>query len=71
MEKFSKVIENKENEKFYKVKSTIELIISSESEGEAGYLAESVLAGIKNVSNYTIELIEETEERVQESRNDG
>ncbi len=64
MKKFSKVIESKESKKFYKVIAQVELIIPAENEGEAGYISDSILSSIEYGSNYIIDLIDETDERI-------
>ena len=68
MRKFSKIVENLENG-YYKIEATVELIVQSENSGEAGYLADSILSGIEECSNYTISLIDETDERITEKKN--
>jgi hypothetical protein len=64
MKKFTKILEEVESERFYKVTAQVELIIPAENEGEAGYMSDSILASIEYGSNYTIDLIDETDERV-------
>jgi hypothetical protein len=64
IKKFTKIVEEVENGRFYKVIAQVELIIPAENEGEAGYLADSALSSIENGSNYTIDNIEETDERI-------
>ena len=64
MKKFTKILEEVENERFYKVTAQVELIIPAENEGEAGYMSDSILASIEYGSNYTIDLIDETDERI-------
>ena len=66
MKKFSKILENNSNEKYYKVYAKIELVIPAENEGEAGYLADSILASVENSYNYTIQLIEDTDDRIED-----
>ena len=68
MKKFTKIVENLENESFYKVEAEVVLIIEAENEGEAGYVADSILASIEDSSNYVINNIEETDERITESK---
>ena len=68
MKKFTKVVENLENESFYKIEAEVVLIIPAENEGEAGYVADSILASIEDSSNYVIKNIEETDERITESK---
>lgn len=66
MKKFSKIVENLENG-YYKIEATVELIVQSENSGEAGYLADSILSGIEECSNYTIDNIDQTDERITEN----
>jgi hypothetical protein len=68
MRKFTKIVENLENESFYKIEAEVVLIIPAENEGEAGYVADSILASIEDSSNYVINNIEETDERITESK---
>ncbi len=68
MRKFTKIVENLENESFYKIEAEVVLIIPAENEGEAGYVADSILASIEDSSNYVIKNIEETDERITESK---
>ena len=68
MKKFTKIVENLENESFYKIEAEVVLIIPAENEGEAGYVADSILASIEDSSNYVIKNIEETDERITESK---
>jgi len=71
MKKFSKILEENSNEKYYKIYAQIELVISAENEGEAGYLADSILASVDNSYNYNIQLIEETEDRIEDQLDDS
>lgn len=59
MKKFTKVLESQSNEKFYEISVELKLIVKAENEGEAGYLGDSILGGIKEHSDYTIINIEE------------
>jgi len=70
MKKFTKILEEVENERFYKVTAQVELIIPAENEGEAGYMSDSILASIEYGSNYTIDLIDETDEGITESKSE-
>jgi hypothetical protein len=63
MKKFTKVLEELESESFYKVDAQVELIIPAENQGEAGYLADSILSSIEYVSEYVIDNIDQTEKR--------
>jgi hypothetical protein len=60
-------IKEVENERFYKVDAQVELIIPAENEGEAGYLADSILASIEYGSEYIIDNIDITEKRVDDN----
>ena len=67
MKKFSKILEEVGDERFYKVDAQVELIIPAENEGEAGYLADSILASIEYGSEYIIDNIDITERRVDDN----
>jgi hypothetical protein len=67
MKKFTKVLEEIENGRFFKVNAEVELILPADNEGEAGYLADSILVSIENGSNYQINNIDATDERVNEN----
>lgn len=57
MNKFSKLIENIETKRQFKIIAQIELSIEASNEGEASYIADSTLSSLKNQSNYTISSI--------------
>lgn len=67
MRKFTKIIEKLENGKFYKTSANIEIIVEAENKGESGYLSDSILSSIKELYDYTILNIEETEDRIDEN----
>ena len=67
MKKFSKIVENSENQYFYKVDAQVELIIPAENEGEAGYISDSELSGSRYMNNYTISNIEKTDKGIEDS----
>lgn len=67
MKKFSKIIENTNLEKKYIIKVELEIIVNAESEGEAGYLADSIISGIEEQYNYSIINIEEIDEDLQKN----
>jgi hypothetical protein len=67
MKKFTKFLEELENENFYKVDAQVELIIPAENEGEAGYLADSILSSLEYGSEYVIDNIDQTEKRIEDS----
>jgi len=66
MKKFTKILENQNNSRFYKTTAKITLLINTENEGEAGYLSDSILSSVKECQDYTIINIEETDEKLQE-----
>jgi 4a-hydroxytetrahydrobiopterin dehydratase len=59
MKRFSKIIEQSTFKKYYQISSELNLVIESESEGEAGYHADSILGGIKEQIDFTIKNITE------------
>lgn len=67
MKKFSKVLEEIQNERFFKVDAQVQLIVPAENEGEAGYLSDSILSSIEYSSNYQLMNIDETDERLDEN----
>lgn len=67
MKKFTKVLEDIENGRFFKVNAEVELIIKADNEGEAGYLSDSILSSIEYGSNYQINNIDATDERIDEN----
>jgi hypothetical protein len=70
MKKFTKILEDNLNQSYYKVEAEVVLIIEAENEGEAGYVADSILASIEDSSNYVINNIGETDERITESKSE-
>ena len=70
MKKFSKIVENSENQKLYKVKASIELMVPAENEGEAGYISDSTLSGTEYTYDYVILNIEETTQDISESKSE-
>lgn len=67
MKKFTKVLEQIENGRFFKVDAQVQLIVPAENEGEAGYLSDSILSSIEYGSNYQLMNIDETDERLDEN----
>lgn len=59
MKKFSKVLENIEGYRHFKIKSELEIIVKSNNEGEAAYISDSILSSIKGQSGYNIKSIDE------------
>lgn len=58
MKTFSKILEDLENKKIYKVQ--VELVVVAESEGEAAYISDAILSTPKYTHKYTINNIKET-----------
>jgi hypothetical protein len=59
MRNFSKLIEQLESKKYFKVSAEIELAFETENEGECGYLADSDLGSVESQVSYNISNIEE------------
>ena len=62
MKKFTKLVENIESEKYFKVIAEIELVFKSDNEGEAGYLADSELGSLESQIDFRISDILEVSE---------
>ena len=54
MKQFSKIVENTESQKYFKVTAEVELIFKADNEGEAGYLADAELGSISSQSDFRI-----------------
>lgn len=61
MKKFTKILEDIDNKRKFKVSAQVEFIIEASNEGEASYIADSTLSSIKNQSSYTINNIDTDE----------
>lgn len=59
MKKFTKILENIESEKFFEIDATIKLKVISDSEGEAGYMGDSILGSIQEQAGFKINNISE------------
>lgn len=59
MKNFSKLVEQLESKRYFKVSADIELAFETENEGECGYLADSDLAAVESQISYSIQNIEE------------
>lgn len=67
MRKFSKITENK-NIKHFQITSEVTLIVKAESEGEAGYLADSILGSINEQTDFKVQdILELTEEEYKKT----
>jgi len=71
MKKFTKIIEQIESGKFFKVEIDVELVIPADNLGEASYIADSTMASIKNMSEYVISNVEETEKVLENTNNES
>lgn len=70
MKLFSKLVESNQNDSFYKIQAEIQLNLKAKNQGEASYLADSILAAVKNQSEYTIKSVDQLSEmEIQESLN--
>lgn len=61
MRKFTKILEDINNSSTYEISASVKLIVKADSQGEASYIAESILAGIENIGEYNISNVEETD----------
>jgi len=59
MKKFSQILENINNQKYFEISAEIKLVVSAENEGESGYLADSILGGVEEQADFTIQNIVE------------
>ncbi len=71
MKQFSKVIENIESQKYFKVTAEVELLFKADNEGEAGYLADSELGSISSQSDFRISDINEISQDDFEKQTQG
>jgi hypothetical protein len=62
MNTFTKLVEQNESSKKYKVSSYLVLKIDAENEGEAGYKSDSIIEGIDDYDSHIINNIEEINE---------
>lgn len=70
MKLFSKLVESNQTDSFYKIQAEIQLNLKAKNQGEASYLADSILAAVKNQSEYTIKSVDQLSEmEIQESVN--
>jgi hypothetical protein len=65
MRKFTQITEEFENKKFFQAKAEITLEVEAENEGEAGYLFDSILGGIKEQVDYNLANIEEVSQMTE------
>lgn len=62
MRKFTKILENISEQKYYEITAEVTLVVKSENEGEAGYLADSILGGIEEQTDFIVQNISEISE---------
>lgn len=62
MKKFTNLLLENETKKYFEILATINLIVESCSEGEAGYLADSILGSIEEQSDFIVQNISEISE---------
>lgn len=61
MKKFTKIVEEVEDKKHFKVSAEIDLVIPADNQGEASYKADRIITSMDNLSEYVINSVEETE----------
>ena len=59
MRQFTKLVENLESNKFYKIETSLDLVIKAEDQKQAGLLAEQILKNVSNQYDYNTNSIEE------------
>lgn len=59
MKKFTKLVLENENQKYYETHSKLKLFIKASNEGEAAYKSDSILGSIEGQIDFSIDLIEE------------
>ena len=62
MRKFTKILENIAEQKYFEIKAEVTLVVKAENEGEAGYLADSILGGIEEQTDFIVQNISEISE---------
>lgn len=56
MKKFTKVIENVESKRQFKITVQVEFMIEASNEGEASYIADSTISSLKNNQNIQFQI---------------
>ena len=59
MKKFSQILENINNQKYFEITADIKLVVNAENDGEAGYLGDSILGKVEEQSEFMIQNIAE------------
>lgn len=62
MKKFTKILENIAEQKYFEITAEVTLVVKAENEGEAGYLADSILGGIEEQTDFIVQNISEISE---------
>lgn len=67
MKLFSQIVESDSVDKNYKIVADIEIDIKAKNQGEASYLADSILSSVKNQSEYVIKSVNVVSDMALES----
>lgn len=59
MRQFTKLVENLESNKFYKIETKVDLVLKAENSKDAGMLAEKILKNIDSQSDFSTVKIQE------------
>ena len=62
MKKFTKILENIIDKKYFEITAEVKLLVKADNEGEAGYIGDSILGGIEEQSDFIIQNISEISE---------
>ena len=62
MKKFTKILENIIDKKYFEITAKVKLLVKADNEGEAGYIGDSILGGIEEQSDFIIQNISEISE---------
>ena len=62
MRKFTKILENITQQKYFEITAEVKLVVKAENEGESGYLADSILGGIEEQTDFVVQNISEISE---------
>ena len=62
MRKFTKILENITQQKYFEITAEVKLVVKAENEGESGYLADSILGGIEEQTDFIVQNISEISE---------
>lgn len=62
MKKFTKILENISEQKYFEITAEVTLVVKAENEGEGGYLADSILGGIEEQTDFIVQNISEISE---------